>query len=297
MPEPRQGESREDFLDRCIPEVVAEGRDPDQAVAMCIAYYEGEKDKAFNLDDGGTIEYWKAFDRKRQSFESKYTRRIIKAINDQLEVYRDASTIADFRKPIDPEIMKEAYTELYMEVGDSFARTTFSGLKSMPYTETKQEPAWIAQLQKLIDYDLSDRLRGLNETTRKKVDDIVQKALQNGENTQQIKERIMGVRGLGSLDGMTPTRAETISNTEIVTASNAGSLIGAISTGLNFDKQWLTTLDGNARDSHQGANGQRVGKSEPFRVGGADLEFPGDPNAPAREVINCRCTQIYITED
>jgi hypothetical protein len=297
MPEPRTGESREDFLDRCIPEVVAEGRDPDQAVAMCLAYYEGEKDKAFNLDKMGEVEYWKAFERKRQSFESKYTRRIIKAINDQLEIYRDASTIADFRKPIDPEIMKEVYTELYMQVGDSFARSTFSGLKSMPYTETKEEPAWIAQLQKLIDYDLRDRLRGLNETTRKKVDDIVQKALENGENTQQIKERIMGVRGLGSLNGTTPARAETISNTEIVTASNAGSLIGAISTGLNFDKQWLTTLDGGARDSHKDANQQRVGKSEPFRVGGADLQFPGDPNAPAEEVINCRCTQIYITED
>jgi len=297
MPSPRAGESRDDFLDRCIPEVVAEGRDPDQAVAMCIAYYEGEKDKAFNLEDGGVVEYWKAFDRKRQSYESKYTRRITKALNDQLDIYMDATTLADFRKDVDPLIMKEAFEELYLEVGDSFARSTFSGLKSMPYTQTKQEPAWIAQLQKLIDYDLEERLRGLDKTTRKQIDKIVQEGLENGDNVEQIKERIIATRGMASLDGMTPGRARIIANTEIVTASNAGSLMGALSTGLNFEKQWVTTLDGDARPSHLAVNTVRVAKNATWRVGSSDLQFPGDPNGKPEEVINCRCTQIYITED
>ena len=32
---------------------------------------------------------------------------------------------------------------------------------------------------------------------------------------------------------------------------------------------------------------------EKFRtIWGNDLEFPGDPNAPAKEVINCHCVMV-----
>jgi hypothetical protein len=40
-----------------------------------------------------------------------------------------------------------------------------------------------------------------------------------------------------------------------------------------------------------------VGKDEPFIVMGEQLDYPGDPVGSAGNVINCRCTQIYITED
>lgn len=45
MPEPRDGESQEDFMSRCIPAVIDEGREQPQAVAMCASYWDAE-DKA-----------------------------------------------------------------------------------------------------------------------------------------------------------------------------------------------------------------------------------------------------------
>ena len=47
MPSPNKGESREAFLDRCIPMVVEEGREQDQAVAICNSMFEsdGKKEK------------------------------------------------------------------------------------------------------------------------------------------------------------------------------------------------------------------------------------------------------------
>lgn len=40
MPTPRKDESRADYMKRCVPEVIGEGKKPDQAVAMCSAFWE-----------------------------------------------------------------------------------------------------------------------------------------------------------------------------------------------------------------------------------------------------------------
>ena len=39
---PSAGESQSDFMSRCVPAMLDEGKDQDQAVAMCIAMYEQE---------------------------------------------------------------------------------------------------------------------------------------------------------------------------------------------------------------------------------------------------------------
>ena len=39
--EPRGGESKDEFIGRCIPVVIGEGKDADQATAICYSYWEG----------------------------------------------------------------------------------------------------------------------------------------------------------------------------------------------------------------------------------------------------------------
>ena len=52
-------------------------------------------------------------------------------------------------------------------------------------------------------------------------------------------------------------------------------------------KVWVTVGDDRVRDSHFLCEGQgAVPASAPFHNG---LMYPGDPNGPAEEVINCRC--------
>ncbi|MDB5724627.1 MAG: putative head morphosis protein, partial [Novosphingobium sp.] len=48
--------------------------------------------------------------------------------------------------------------------------------------------------------------------------------------------------------------------------------------------------DKRVRDTHRGMNHQTVGQNESFvSPSGARLRYPGDPLAPAAEIINCRC--------
>ena len=52
-------------------------------------------------------------------------------------------------------------------------------------------------------------------------------------------------------------------------------------------KEWLTTLDSAARESHIEIDGEVVGIDGQFSNG---LSYPGDPSGPAEEVVNCRCS-------
>ena len=307
MPDPQPGEDREDFLDRCITQVVREGYDPDQAVAICISYYEGEKDKAFDIPADNRIEYWKAFDRRRQSFEAKYSRRIYRAIKEMLSALDDATNANELQKPLDQSILEEAYVDLYTEVGDRFARSSYAGLKRMQYEETKQEPEWIQKLILFVQIQANPRIVLVTQNIQSQINSIVLKGLEEGLSIDEIKELIMGVPGLPPLNGTLPVRARRIARTEIISASNYGSLEGAKSTGLNFRKQWLSTSDARTRRlpddafDHRSINGQEVSKDGLFMVPTKtgemeELEFPGDPKGSAGNVINCRCTQIYVTE-
>ena len=54
---PNAGESKDDFLGRCIPIVVREGKDTDQATAICYSYFEGNMTKD---DEDSWLEHLKS---------------------------------------------------------------------------------------------------------------------------------------------------------------------------------------------------------------------------------------------
>jgi uncharacterized protein with gpF-like domain len=125
-------------------------------------------------------------------------------------------------------------------------------------------------------------------------------------------EQIRGLISQGEVDGLgvaeiarnitkqIPTisryRANAIARTETHTAANYGSQAAAESTGLNLLKEWVAATDERTREDHLDADGQVVGLSESFDVGGESLMFPGDPSGSPGNIINCRCTVAYITE-
>ena len=92
-------------------------------------------------------------------------------------------------------------------------------------------------------------------------------------------------------------RAEVIARTEALRAVNSGltdsfrqfTADGVIPEG-EVEREWMATFDGRTRPTHQAAHGQTTGLNTPFIVGGYALMFPGDPDGPPQETIQCRCT-------
>lgn len=66
----------------------------------------------------------------------------------------------------------------------------------------------------------------------------------------------------------------------------------AVEMDIPIKKRWSTKFD-NSRPTHIKVNREEVPLDKPFSNG---LMFPGDPNAPAKEVCNCRCVMTIIVD-
>lgn len=92
-------------------------------------------------------------------------------------------------------------------------------------------------------------------------------------------------------------RSEVIARTEALRSVHQGNeelYQQAFDSGKlspeDIERQWHVTLDGRQRDPHGAMHGQTRRYGEPFTSGaGNSLRYPGDPEAPADEIIQCRC--------
>jgi len=106
---------------------------------------------------------------------------------------------------------------------------------------------------------------------------------------------------LRQVSGLSDVRARRIARTELTTAMNSGHY--AVSTSRDMQeagvsgREWMSVGDRETRKTHLRAHGQRVGVRQPFRLGASQCRFPGDPNLPAGERINCRCTTLDLFSD
>lgn len=95
-------------------------------------------------------------------------------------------------------------------------------------------------------------------------------------------------------------RVKTIVKTEISRAYAFASekRFSQLATSFpHLQKEWRKSGKFHARESHVVADKQRVPYKSFFMVGGIKMRFPHDPNAPAKEVINCGCTMVPYIED
>lgn len=95
-------------------------------------------------------------------------------------------------------------------------------------------------------------------------------------------------------------RAETIARTETTRVLNQARQETTEKvieeSGIPEDevvRTWAATDDARTRDTHAAMDGQERGLNEAFESpSGATLMFPGDPDAPPEETINCRCAVL-----
>ncbi len=146
-------------------------------------------------------------------------------------------------------------------------------------------------IQAVIDYFkkylLNKVVIKINETTTSFINSVLDEAVQKGWGVDETVKRLEET-------DIPQQRARVIVRTESVRAMNYAQLLAADQTNFEMDKEWLAVHDKRTRLSHSnhgGIDGEKVPLDMPFSNG---LFFPGDPDGPAKEVIQCRCTLAYI---
>lgn len=126
----------------------------------------------------------------------------------------------------------------------------------------------------------------VNRETRKVLRESLLEGIAAGETEVQLAGRVRGI-----FDLFRAERTTTIAQTEVSAIVNSVAM--ALYRKNDFSaKQWWTRQDERVRTTHNDAHGQLVGMSEKFHVGGAELDHPGDPSGPMKEIARCRCFVI-----
>lgn len=123
------------------------------------------------------------------------------------------------------------------------------------------------------------------------VTSAVTQAVLQGQTVPQLAASIAGIAAMDQRAAMKAAR------TAMTSAHSLGKLKGyerAADMGIDVKKQWLAALDSRTRSSHRHLDGEVVKLDAKFSNG---LKYPGDPDGPASEVYNCRCTLVPVIGD
>lgn len=246
---------------------------------------------------------WQQRERIRNLYVIKHTglikRALIKQIEPVIEMIGQRQ-ISQVEVNIDKDTLQTAFEKLYMDAGADYSVSThdqLTGKAKKQYTED----FYREQMLNFVRLYLGDRIVSITGTSKEIAQAII----------KRITEETIIPEGIGVADasrifqrefkqnylGTTLARARVIAQTEILTASSRGSLLGAQDAGARF-KVWQTSMnfapDGKDRHvGYPGLHGQRRAIHEDFDVRGFSGEHPGAPGLPASEAVNCNCDMYY----
>lgn len=154
----------------------------------------------------------------------------------------------------------------------------------------RQELAVVRYREALSNNSLS----ALNNTLRdKRSDRKVRRAVNSGTPLSDDEINRMATR---YKDRLIRYRAETIARTEALRATHMGAeemYTQMFENGFlrpeQVEQSWIAAQDERTRGTHSFLHQQIRPVGEPWETVNGFIRFPGDPQAPASETVNCRC--------
>jgi len=193
-------------------------------------------------------------------------------------------------------------TSIYVSVMTDFGQMSFSKVSKIK--QTNEFNVFDEAITNFIVRTVANEVRLINDTTKREIKNVITDSLALGlpigrfDINKPIEEQPSNIAvaiGQLYLEQIIPNRSETIARTEVISASNAGSLYGAKQAGIDIKKRWIATPDDDIRETHSILLGsEAIEMDELFVVGNSLGQFPADPNLSADERINCRCTIAYV---
>lgn len=240
---------------------------------------------------------WRQYAKIQAQVEAKFLPKVYSSLNKQnakaiayLKQYGPMRLRADLDSVVTYDLVLPVISALYEAAGLKNAENAYNQVKSEAEGEKAAGQMGFSRivLDRIKNYFrtflMNKATIPITETTKKRINEVLDQANEEGWGVDKT------VKEIGDKD-ITKKRAEVITRTETVRASNYGAMIGAAQMGLKLIKEWISVRDARTRPDHKKLDGQQVDFADKFVVpdNGIELMYPGDPNAPAKEVIQCRC--------
>lgn len=299
LPNPQEGESRNDFMGRCVvdPNIINDFDTIDQRVAVCSTLYDPQKEE-------------KAQDDWENDFENQLTKAERTSVRDFTEFYK-----AEYNDAIDLYLKNgqmtqataqgffqdskyvDMYSGMYSKIGLQFANWYSKNVeKYMPKADaSNMQSIWRNAFAFMGQQVAAQRVTMVSSTAQATLTNTIRQFMtdpifQSGGEVVQAKMLRQ------KFDYLADYQAKRIVRTEATNAANYATEQAATNlfAGSDLTKTWRSGFDSRVRDAHREANGQVVPFNSKFSVGGESLQRPGDPNGSASNVINCRCSMIVL---
>lgn len=228
-----------------------------------------------------------------------FTPKVEVAIKQQVKFFLDAYEVHNYITPdiIPSSIMRNALKRLYIVAGLSNATKVFRSIKGQVKDATRDDK-WTWVIAEYLKTNALDRVSiDITDTVKEKIRQEILKGTQNGWGTDKIVRNIKE-------DDFPKWMAKRIVRTEMNKAANIGAMVAAADLNIKVDKEWMSTEDNRTRRiprnqyDHLHMNGIQVGFDERFVVPSTKsvdaMLFPGDPQASVGNIVNCRCTVVFV---
>lgn len=184
---------------------------------------------------------------------------------------------------------EKAFKERFEKTGIRWGNLVYNQILERKRFNPIFSQAWARYILLNAGNLIGEQISSIGQTAVEEVKREVRKNIEQGGDvvtdlTNQIKKVV-------NSNNFYIWQAERIARTETTIAMNTASDVAVNETGIETIKQWISAGDGNERPSHQRMNGMKVSKGGRFENG---LRYAGDPEGSASEVVNCRCTTLYI---
>jgi len=245
-------------------------------------------------------ELWHYYNRFYKSRVKAYSHKINKALKAQVRQYIDArdkgKSDAASLMAVTFEPMLTALKPLYRDASITYGAKTIAHIRKqkarMPIGFNE---LMIQLVTRYFEVELLNDVNDITQTTRDQIQEVLTRAYPLGWSYDEIVSELVS-------DVFTAARARLIARTETCTASNAGAMMAAKTTGLKYDKVWIAARDNRTRriprdaHDHLHMDGVTIPYEDLFQVNGIhgveQMLQPGDRKhgADAGNICNCRCT-------
>ena len=219
------------------------------------------------------------------------------------KLFKQQRILASKRYAQNEIITDSFYLELATKLHKVFTRNVkqvFDNSKEMT-ERMRQIKATDEEALELYGATIGENVTQVTQTTKKLVEASIVSSLNDGLGTEDTAKR------LEKSSAFSRKRARVIARTETHQAMNYAN--NNIAKRMNLKKpikEWASAVDERTRNWHRSMNGTKVGINDKFMVltptagGGVSerfMDYTGDPNGGASNVIQCRCFTLYYDQD